>query len=121
MTVNKRIVIVCRRAPYGDSLSREALDIALASAVFDQQLAMAFIGDGVWQLLKQQDSGPIAAKNHGKLSTALPLYDINDIYIDSESMRQRNIATEDLCVAAKPSDRESLTALMERADIILNF
>ena len=121
MTNSKRILIVCRKAPYGDSLSREALDIALASSVFDQQLTIAFIGDGVWQLLENQDSTPIAAKNHGKLSTVFPLYDINTIYIDTESMPDRNIAASDLCVNATPASKTFLAELMEQSDIVFNF
>jgi len=40
--MTKRILIICRKAPYGNSLSREALDIALAASVFDQSLALLF-------------------------------------------------------------------------------
>ncbi len=118
---NKRILLVCRKAPYGNSLSREALDIALATSVFDQQLAIAFIGDGVWQLLSGQNSQPISAKNHAKISSAFPLYDIKDIYVDTESMQQRNIAANDLCVDVIVSSKSSLAKVMEQADVIFNF
>ncbi|MEE8056369.1 MAG: sulfurtransferase complex subunit TusC [Pseudomonadales bacterium] len=121
MTTSKRILIVCRKAPYGNLLSREALDIALATAVFDQQLSLVFTGDGVWQLLKDQHSESIEAKNHGKLISAFPHYDIEDIYIDSASMAQRNITVADLIIDAKTVDKTTIAELMEKSDSIFNF
>ncbi len=70
----KRILIICRKAPYGNSLANAALNVALATSVFDQTLALLFMGDGVWQLMPGQDSMGIAHKNLSKQLSALPLY-----------------------------------------------
>jgi tRNA 2-thiouridine synthesizing protein C len=121
MNPRKHILLVCRKAPYGNSLSREALDIALASSVFDQKLSLAFIGDGVWQLLKDQNSTKLSVKNHGKLSSVFPLYDINSIYIDEVAMTERNIDRANLVVNAIPYSHAALAELMHQADIIFNF
>ena len=117
----KTIVIVCRKAPYGNSLAREAIDIALATAVFDQQLKLVFTGDGIWQLLKQPHSDAISSNNHGKLLSALPLYDIKDIYIDNEALTQRQLTEDDLVVAGKLASCAELACLIDSCDVVLNF
>ena len=118
---NKHILLVFRKAPYGNSLAREALDIALAMAAFDQKLTVVFIGDGVWQLLKNQNSELLLTKNHGKVCSALALYDINDIHVEAESMQQKNLCASDLIVDVSISNKSSLTTLMEQSNITLNF
>ena len=117
----KHIVLVCRKPPYGNSISREALDIALAASVYEQNLSIIFSGDGVWQLLNQQDSQDILAKNHQKLLSVFALYDLNDIYVEKKALQQRHISTKNLSVTAKIIDAQNMFKLMQTADIILNF
>ena len=117
----KRIILSCRKAPYSNALAREALDIALAAGVFEQDLALVFIGDGVWQLLDQQASQSINSKNVEKLLAAFPLYDINEIYVDKEALQVRNIDENRLSCTATIVEQPVLSELFESADIILNF
>ena len=117
----KRILLVCRQAPYGNALAREAIEIALAASVFDQNLALVFIGDGVWQLNSGQDSSAIKYKNQEKLLSALALYDISEIYADGTALSERNITDDALSIAAKALTDAALAELLETADVILNF
>lgn len=120
-TMSKRILIVCRRPPYGSSLAREAIDLALASSVFDQQLAVLFLGDGVLQLLKNQHSISIAMKNHGSVLSALPLYDLNDIYLDQQALSARGMSNQDLILEGTPISTTQIAELINQHDIVLNF
>lgn len=117
----KKILIVCRKPPYGTSLSREVIDIALACAAFDQDMALLFLDDGIYQLLKDQETDTIKSKNHGKVLSALPLYDIDQIYVDIQAMQKRHIATEDLLLKANELSNDGIIALMQRSDVIFNF
>lgn len=120
-TPAKRTLIVCRQAPYGSALSRAAVDVALATAVFEQALAVVFTGDGVWQLSKQQDSNAIDCKNHSKALSAFGMYDISELYVDGTSLTQRQLDSSDLIIEAKVLDRPSLGQLIDSFDTILNF
>jgi tRNA 2-thiouridine synthesizing protein C len=117
----KSILILCRRAPYGTSLARGAIELALAASAFDQKVALIFTGDGVWQLLSEQDSATAMIKNHGKLLSALPLYDIGSIYIDAESCRERNIALDKTLINPTAIEPQDISAMMEEFDTIFNF
>ena len=119
---NKRhILIVFRKAPYGNLLAREALELALATAVFDQQLTLIFSGDGVWQLLNNQNSEGIDSKNTGKLLCAFPVYDISEIYVDADALTERQITATDLLIETQIVTKDRLMELMNQADIIFNF
>ncbi|WP_159931071.1 sulfurtransferase complex subunit TusC [Oceanicoccus sp. KOV_DT_Chl] len=117
----KHLLLVCRKAPYGNALSREAIDIALAAAVFDQQLSLLFTGDGVLQLLDQQQPEDLGLKSQQKLLSALELYDINNLFVDTDALTARHINEADLFIATKPLDQSGMSALLLQADIILNF
>lgn len=117
----KRFLIVCRRPPYGESYAREALDVALAAAAFEQAVALLFLGDGVAQLLIKQESAAIGEKSLEKQLGALPLYDINEIFVDAAALRERGFTADELSLPARALEREAITALLQRADIVLNF
>jgi tRNA 2-thiouridine synthesizing protein C len=118
---SKRILWVFRQAPYGNSLSREAIDFALAAGIFEQNLGLIFIGDGVWQLIDHQNSETIAYKNHQKVLSALPLYDISDIYVDQAAITERMIDAQQLSLNACIVSDPEITQLFGSADMILNF
>ena len=117
----KRILIVCRKAPYGNSLAREALDIAMATSVFDQTLALLFMGDGVWQLIPGQDSTEIPSKNISKQLSALPLYDVSEIYVDSDALVQRQLDANSLILETKPLAVKDIGNFIDSFDTVLSF
>lgn len=118
---SKRLLLVCRKPPYGNALARESVEIALAAAVFDQNLAIAFIDDGVWQLQDQQNPEQLELKSQQKLLSALPLYGVEHIYADADALRQRAISPTDLAVKAQLLAPKALAELFNDADMIVNI
>ena len=57
--VVKKFLYVNRRAPHGTVYAHEALEVVLIGAAFDQDVSLAFIDDGVFQLKKNQDTSEI--------------------------------------------------------------
>lgn len=117
----KRYLIICRRPPYGESYAREALDVALAAAAFDQPITLLFLGDGVAQLLNAHDSAAIGEKSFEKQLSALPLYDINSIYVDAAALQQRGLTAADLSLPAQAMSDAEIIALLKNHDLVLNF
>ena len=52
----KKFMYVNRRAPYGTIYAWESLEVVLIGAAFEQDVSLAFIDDGVYQLTKGQDT-----------------------------------------------------------------
>ena len=97
-TDSKQTGILLRQAPYGKHLAYEALDVVLAYAAFDQNISLFFIGDGVFQLLKGQNSQAIEQKSLEKKLNALSLYDVNKRYVCQQSLEKRGLSADDLCI-----------------------
>ena len=62
----KKFIYVNRKAPHGSIYAHEALEVVLIAAAFEQDVSLAFIDDGVYQLKKGQDTEGIATKNFTK-------------------------------------------------------
>lgn len=92
----KKFMFVNRKAPYGTVYALESLEVVLISAAFDQDVSLVFVDDGVYQLKKNQSTDGIGMKNFSPTYNALGDYDINKIYIEEESMKERGLTLEDL-------------------------
>lgn len=121
MAIKKSFLFIYRRAPYGNSLAREALDVALTSATFDQTVAMLFMGDGVLQLLAQQNPIAIGQKALDKQLAALPLYDIDSIYVDAAALSARGIEVSKLNLPVQLLNAEQITAHIAAHDVVMGF
>lgn len=116
----KRFLVVTRAAPYGSVSAREATDLALATALFDQSVALLFIDDGVFQLLKDQNPKEIRQKNVNAIHQALPLYDVDQLFVCEASLAARGLKTSDLAQPVKVMDALDLKALLAEQDHILH-
>ena len=117
----KRQLVIVRRSPYGTSLARTALDVALAAATFDQPVSVLFLGEGVLQLIPDQDSRAIDSKSVAKLITSLPLYDIDKIHVDTEALARYGIETNALPDFAECVDTARIQQLMAAQRHILAY
>ncbi len=115
-------LFILKQSPYQSSLAREALDLALASAAFDQKVSLLFIDDGVYQLKsKQQSQTNIKQKNIEKTLGSLPLFDVTDVHVCQQSLSSRGLSVEDLIkdIDALPADQ--VPSLVAAADKVLSF
>ena len=117
----KRFLYVNRRAPYGSIYALEALEVVLIGAAFDQDVSVAFIGDGVYQLKKGQDTAGVEMKNFSPTYRALEMYDVEKLYVERESLVARGLTAEDLIVPVEVLDSDALGAVMEQQDVVLSF
>ena len=131
----KKFLYVNRKAPHGSVYALESLEVVLIGAAFEQDVSLAFIDDGVYQLLQSQDTSGIGSKNFSPTFKALGDYDVSKIYVDRESMEMRGLSKDDLMPltyededddwAEKDSihvvSSEELAEIIESQDVILNF
>ena len=134
--VTKKFMYINRRAPYGTIYALEGLEVVLIGAAFEQDVSMAFIDDGVFQLVKGQDTSESGGiKNFSPTYNALGDYEVTKLYVDKESLDARGLSVDDLMdityededddYAEKPSirviDRKELANILEEQDVFLNF
>jgi tRNA 2-thiouridine synthesizing protein C len=119
--VTKKFTFVNRKAPYGTIYALEGLELVLISAAFDQDVSMVFVDDGVYQLVKKQNTDGIEVKNFSPTYRALDDYDINKLYADADSLRERGLTPDDFVVPVEVLSAQDMAALMETQDIVISF
>ena len=87
----KKFMFVNRKAPYGTIYALESLEVVLITATFDQDVSLVFIDDGVYELVKGQQTKGIGIKNFSPSYRALDGYDVEKLYVDADSMAQRGL------------------------------
>ena len=119
--VIKKFLYVNRRAPHGTVYAHEALEVVLIGAAFDQDVSLAFIDDGVFQLKKDQHTSEIYTKNFSKIYSALEMYDVEKLFVEKESLESRGLTENDLSVDVKVIDSNEMKKLMSDSEVVLNF
>ena len=131
----KKFLYVNRKAPHGTIYALESLEVVLIGAAFEQDVALAFLDDGVFQLVKGWDTSELGSKNFQPAYAALGDYDIQKVYVERESLEERGLSEDDLIEmtyededddwAEKSSirivSREEMAQIMRDADVILSF
>ncbi len=122
--VVKKFLYLNRKAPYGSIYALESLEVVLIGAAFDQDVSLAFIDDGVYQLKKNQQTSVtsgIGVKDFSKTYRALEGYDVEKLYVDKKTMEERGLSTDDLLVPVEVLDDAQMAELMEQQDVVLSF
>ncbi len=131
----KKFLYVNRKAPYGTVYALESLEVVLVGAAFDQDVSVAFIDDGVFQITRGQDTDGIGMKNFSKTYTALGDYDVTKIYVEKESLEVRGLTIDDLLDLKYEDEndnwvekdsirlvsRAEMADLMDQQDVVLSF
>lgn len=131
----KKFLYVNRKAPYGTIYALESLEVVLIGAAFDQDVSLAFLDDGVFQLTKGQNTNGIGVKNFSPTFRALGDYDVSKLFVEKESLDERGLTLDDLQEITyededddweeKPSirvvSRSEMADIMADQDVILSF
>jgi len=131
----KNFMFVNRKAPYGTVYALESLEVVLIGAAFEQNVSLAFIGDGVYQIAKNQKTDDIGMKNFSPTYKALGDYEVTKLYVEKESLEARGLTLDDLMdltwedededYAEKPSiilvSSAELAAVMDEQEVVLSF
>ena len=131
----KKFLYVNRKAPYGTVYALESLEVVLIGAAFDQDVSLAFVDDGVFQLTKGQKTNEIGMKNFSPTYSALGDYEVKKIYVEKESLEERGLTPDNLLhltyededddYAEKDSirfvSRAELSDIMDQQDVVLSF
>lgn len=119
--VTKKFLYVNRKAPYGTIYALEALEVVLIGAAFEQDVSLAFVGDGVFQLTKGQDTKGLEVKNFSPTFRALEDYDVTKLYVEKEALEMRGLTESDLVVPVEVVNAQRMIEIMEDQDVILSF
>ena len=89
----------------------------LVGGVFEQPTSVIFMGDGVWQLVG--DGSKIDRKDTARALNALPMYDVEALYVDETSLELRGIVLDTIDLPVKVISTDKLTHLLHDHDIVV--
>lgn len=119
-----KLAILFTQPPFGSAVSREGLDALLAASSFCEEgdILIAFINDGVFNLVASQQPEAILQKDHIATFKLIELYDLSECFVCEDSVNMRGLETaewilNDLHFIPQSALFEKLT----RAEKILTF
>ncbi|HZJ94267.1 MAG TPA: sulfurtransferase complex subunit TusC [Thiopseudomonas sp.] len=117
----KSVLLISCQAPWAGIDAAEALDIALAAGAFDLPLSMLFMGDGVFQLLDQQQPQLLEQKDLSANLHALPMFGIDQLYVAEQCLNQRGVDKSQLAVNAEPLGDSQIQQLIGQFDHVVTL
>ncbi len=118
---NKNLLILIHHGPYGSQQNAAALDFLLAAGTQQYNASAVFCNDGVFALLQNQQAAKIQATDYSCNWRALPIYELEQLYVLEDSLYERNLTLSDLMIFVKPLSRQQLPDLLKQQDFILRY
>lgn len=118
--MSKHYLFILRKPAHSGAYAQEMLDIILTAAAFDQAVSILLLDDSVFQLKNHQHPETSDMKDIAALFAALEIYDVKDIYIEKESLQERGLSADDLCLPVQIILRKDIAELMQQFDVIFS-
>ena len=133
---SKKFLYVNRKAPHGTVYAQESLEVVLIGAAFEQDVSRWLLSTtGFTSYYKTRTPAALGNKNFSPTYRALGDYDVNQIYVEQESLELRGLSKEDLMPLTYEDEDDDwaekdsihvvssaeLADIIEQQDVILNF
>ena len=132
MAEEHKLMLIIRKAPHGTIYVHEAIEVMFIMATFDMKLSIVFLDDGVFALKPGQDTSELGIKGFSASLGALAFWDVTDVYVDEQSLKDRNIKSDEIISYGEDEDTEEklfptplstdeLKKMMHDQDSVLSF
>lgn len=119
-----KLAILFTQAPFGTATSREGLDALLAASAFcdEDEIAICFLHDGVFNLIADQMPSQILQKDHISAFKLIDLYELRECFVCQQSLIQRQLEKakwqlEHFSVVPQ----QTILALLKQSEKVLTF
>lgn len=116
----KKVLFILRKPPHSGTYVQEMLDIVMTTAAFDQDVSLLLLDTAVFQIKKHQNPSLAGLKDSASIFKALPLYAVDSIYVEGESLLENGLDTDCLEQPVKVIPRQQIAAFFKQFDLILN-
>lgn len=119
-----KLAILFTQPPFGTAASREGLDALLAASAFceEDEIAICFLHDGVFNLIPNVAPDAILQKDHLATFKLIDLYDLNECFVCQKSLQERGLVQQALSLSNPQIVPQSeLFDVLKRADKVLTF
>ena len=117
----EKVAILMRKAPYGSVYTAEGFRSVMGIAVFEMDAVLIFVEDGVYALVKDQNSEKLDMQPLGEGFPMLPEFGVNGFYVHQTSLEERGLAVDDLVMEVELIDNAGLAKLLAEYGAVLPF
>ncbi len=117
----QEVLFIATRSPWSGSSAAAGADLLMTTAVFEQPVRVVFCGDGVWQLLADQNGDALKMKTLSRIFPAFELYDIRHVQVSDSALRERGLTKSDLVIEASAASDGEIRALIAGSKSVFVF
>ena len=92
----------------------------LTAAALDQKARLLFLDDGVFQLKASQQPEIIGFKQLAPIYSALSLYDVDELWVEHESLRERSLESTQLILPVQLMPRAQMASFLAAQDVVMS-
>ncbi|MBE9507345.1 MAG: sulfurtransferase complex subunit TusC [Chloroflexi bacterium] len=115
------VTVLMRKAPYGSVYAAEGFRSIMGIGVFEMDVSVLFVDDGVYALVKGQNPAGLDMKPLGDGFPMLSDFDVNRFYVHDQSLSERGLTPDDLVMDVEIVDNAGAARVLESSGIVLPF
>lgn len=119
--MSNKVAVLMRQAPYGSIYTAEGFRSIMGIGVFEMDVSVIFVDDGVYALAKGQDPAGLDMKSLGDGFPMLPEFEVNKFYVHDRSLAERGLTTDDLVMDMELVDGAGIARLLAESGTVLPF
>jgi len=117
----QKVAILMRKAPYGSVYTAEGLRSIMGIGVFELDISVIFVDDGVYALVRGQNPAALDMKPLGESFPMLSEFGVTKFYVHDQSLRERGLRPDDLVMEVELLDDEGVARELRECGIVLPF
>jgi tRNA 2-thiouridine synthesizing protein C len=116
-----KVAVLMRKAPYGSVYTAEGFRAVMGIGIFEMDVALAFVDDGVYALVKDQDPEKLDMQPLGEGFPMLPEFGVDEFYVHQPSLEARGLSVDDLVMDVQLLDDAGLAKLLAECGTVMPF
>ena len=116
----KTLLFIHTRPPHGSVKAQEGLDALLMGSALAECSAL-YLGDGILQLLDEQNTEETGQKDFSRTFGALHDYGVEQVYCSKSHLHDQGFELSDLVINVEALADSDIAALLSSHDVVLNF
>ena len=116
-----KVAVLMRKAPYGSVYTAEGFRTLMGIAVFEMDISVVFVDDGVYALIDGQAPDKLDIKPLGDGFPMLTEFDVKRFYVHDASLAERGLSTDDRVLDVEVVSGEQIAEVLASAGKVLPF
>ena len=119
--MSNQVAVLMRKAPYGSVYTAEGFRTIMGIAVFETDVSVILVDDGVYALVKGQNPAKLDMKPLGDGFPTLAEFGVKSFYAHDEALATRGLTVDDLVVPVQIVSSSQIAKILEESGKVLPF